>query len=138
MKVCVTASGSGLDAPLDPRFGRCAYFVIVDLETMDAESIANTSASSSSGAGIQAAQTVANAGAEILITGNLGPNAAQSLAAAGVKTFLDQTGNVRDAVERYKRGELKELSSASVPPHSGMGRGAGGGRGAGRGRGGPQ
>jgi len=134
MKICVTATGPGLEAPADPRFGRCAYFVIVDVDTMVAESISNSSASAASGAGIQAAQTIANAGASALITGNIGPNAAETLKAAGVKVYLASGGTVREAVERFKNGELTETSSASVQPHSGMGRG--GGRGGGRGQGG--
>ncbi|MHC1630790.1 MAG: NifB/NifX family molybdenum-iron cluster-binding protein [Methanotrichaceae archaeon] len=135
MKICVTASGPGLDASLDPRVGRCAYFVIVNTETMTDESISNTSAGAAGGAGIQAAQTIISTGASALITGNAGPNAAQTLSAAGVKIYLDQGGSVRDAVERFKRGELKEISSASAPPHAGMGGGRGMGDG-GRGMGG--
>jgi predicted Fe-Mo cluster-binding NifX family protein len=135
MKVCVTAAGSGLEAPLDPRFGRCANFVIVDTETMEAESISNSSAGAASGAGIQAAQTIANAGASALITGNIGPNAAETLKAAGVKVYLTSGGSVREAVEKLKNGELTETSSASVQAHAGMGAGAGMGRGGGRGGG---
>ncbi len=135
MKVCVTAAGSGLEAPMDPRFGRCAYFVIVDTEAMEAESISNSSASAASGAGIGAAQTIANAGAGALITGNIGPNAAETLKAAGVKVYLSHGGSVREAVERLKNGELSETSSASVQAHSGMGAGSGMGRGGGRGGG---
>ncbi len=135
MKVCATAAGPGLDAPLDPRFGRCAYFVVVETETMEAESIPNSSASAASGAGIQAAQTIANAGASALITGNIGPNAAETLKAAGVKVYLAPGGSVREVVERFKKGELSETSSASVQAHSGMGPGGGMGRGGGRGTG---
>lgn len=141
MKVCVTATGPGVEAPMDPRFGRCAYFVIVDVDSMLAESISNSSASAASGAGIQAAQTIANAGAAALITGNIGPNAAETLKAAGVKVYLASGGSVREVLERFKNGELPETSSASVQPHSGMGGGMGrgggrGGRGGGRGQGG--
>ena len=136
MKVCVTASGPGLDAALDPRVGRCPYFVMVDTETMEAESIPNTSAGAAGGAGIQAAQTIASAGAKSLITGRMGPNAAQTLSVAGVKVYSDLGGSVREAVERFKRGELEEISSASAPPHAGMGGRGGGGMGRGGGRGG--
>lgn len=133
MKVCVTAAGPGLEASLDPRFGRCAYFVVVETETMEAESIPNSSAAS--GAGIGAAQTIANAGAGALITGNIGPNAAETLKAAGVKVYLATGGGVKGALERFKNGELSEASSASVQAHSGMGTGRGMGRGGGRGGG---
>lgn len=138
MKVCITAGASGLDAPVDPRFGRCPFFVLVDLDTMAVESVANQSAMASGGAGIQAAQAVAELGAKALITGNMGPNAHATLSAAGIEIYQHAGGRVKDAVEKFKRGELSKLSSASVPAHGGMGRGGPGGgmsRG-GRGRGG--
>ena len=75
MKICVTSSGDNLDAQLDPRFGRCAYLMIVDSETMQFEAVPNSAAGVTGGAGIQAAQTIANKGAKALITGNVGPNA---------------------------------------------------------------
>lgn len=136
MKICITAGAPGLDAPLDPRVGRCAYFVIVETDSMEeVESISNTSAGAAGGAGIQAAQTIANTGASALITGNVGPNAVHTLSAAGVKIYLDQGGTVREVAERFKQGELKEISSASAPPHAGMGGGQGTGRGGGGGGG---
>mgnify|MGYP002683211621 CR=1 FL=1 len=63
MKICVTAGASGLDAPMDPRFGRCPFFVVVDLDSMSEISISNANVNARSGAGIQAAQEVARQGA---------------------------------------------------------------------------
>ena len=54
MKICITANGEGLDSEVDPRFGRCSYFVIYDPETRSVESISNSSAVASGGAGIKA------------------------------------------------------------------------------------
>jgi predicted Fe-Mo cluster-binding NifX family protein len=125
MKICVTATADGLDAQIDPKFGRCPYFVIVDSETMEFEAIPNIASGSMSGAGIQAAQTVASKGVKVLITGNVGPNAFQALSAAGIKVVIGAFGNVREVVEKYKRGELKETGSPTVRGHFGMGRGRG-------------
>ncbi len=130
MKICVSTMTNSLDAPVDPRFGRCHYFVIVDSETLQFEAIPNTASSAMSGAGIQAAQTIVSKGVQVLITGNVGPNAFQALSAAGIKIVTGASGTVREVVERYKRGELKETSSPTVRGHFGMG--AGGGRGWGR------
>jgi predicted Fe-Mo cluster-binding NifX family protein len=63
MKVCVTAGAEGLDAPIDPRFGRCPFFVLVDKESAAAESVPNTSTSAAGGAVIQAAQMLVSLGA---------------------------------------------------------------------------
>jgi predicted Fe-Mo cluster-binding NifX family protein len=144
MKICVTACASGLDAPMDPRFGRCPFFVVVDLDSMSEDSIPNSNATESSGAGIQAAQEIAKQGVSALITGNIGPNAMQTLSAAKIDVYQHQGGgSVRDVVKKFQSGELMKISSASVPVHAGMGQGKGrgrgvGGRGAGTGKGGGQ
>jgi predicted Fe-Mo cluster-binding NifX family protein len=128
MKICVTATAASLDAQIDPRFGRCAYFVIVDSETMRFEAVPNMAAGVSGGAGIQAAQTIANKGVKLLITGNVGPKAFQALSAAGIEVVTGAFGSVREAVEKFKRGELEKTGAPTVGGHFGMG-GRGGGRG---------
>ena len=135
MKIAVSSSGDKLDAQVDPRFGRCQYFIIVDPDTMEFDAVSNESAMASGGAGIQAAQNVANMGAEIVITGNVGPNAFQTLNAAGIKIVTGAAGTIQDVIEKYKNGELKETEAANVNSHFGMGGGRGMGRGGGGGRG---
>jgi len=122
MKVVITSKSNYLESEVDPRFGRCNYFSIIDIDTMNFESISNESAMASGGAGIQAAQTIAKTGAEIVLTGNMGPNAFQTLSAAGIKVFIGASGKIIDAIEKYKTGELKEAESPNVSSHSGMGR----------------
>ena len=128
MKLCITAVSGSLDAQIDPRFGRCSYFLIVNSETMESQAIPNESFNAAHGAGIQAAQTVANSGAKVVITGNVGPNAFRVLSAAGIKIVTGASGNVRDAVEKYKKGQLQEIGSPTVSGHFGMGRRRGQGR----------
>ena len=128
MKICVTASSGSLDAPVDPRFGRCQYFVIVYSDTMDFEAMPNMGIDTMGGAGIKAAQTVANKGVEVVITGHVGPNAFQTLSAAGIKVITGAFGTVRDVIEMYKSGQLKATSGATVGEHFGMGMGNRGGR----------
>jgi len=129
LKIAVSASSGGLDATVDPRFGRCPYFVIVDTETMHSEVVPNESGSMAHGAGIQAAQTVVGQGVQVVLTGNIGPNAYQALSVAGIKIVTGVTGTVREAITSYKKGRLKETSSPSVGGHFGIGRGRGTGRG---------
>ena len=128
MKICVTAVAIGLNAQVDPRFGRCPYFVIVDSETMKFEAVPNTASGAMMGAGIQAAQTVASKGVKVLITGNVGPNAFQALSAAGIKVVIGAIGTVREVIEKYKKGKLKETGAPTVRGHYGRGMGRGGGR----------
>ena len=129
MRIAVSSGSGSLDAAVDPRFGRCPYFVIVDTQTMQSEVVPNESGNMAHGAGIQAAQTVVGQGVQVVLTGNVGPNAYQALSAAGIKIVTGVTGTVREAIMRHKKGELKETSSPSVGGHFGVGRGRGMGRG---------
>ena len=136
MKIAVSATGPTLDAEVDPRFGRCQYFIIADTETPDFEAINNASAMSSGGAGISAAQMIADKGVEAVLTGNCGPNAYQVLSPAGIKVITGVSGKVKDVIESYRAGRFKESSQPNVPGHFGMGGGSGmGGGGFGRGGG---
>jgi len=120
MKIGVSSTGENLDANVDQRFGRCKYFLIVDTESMEFEVLSNENAMASGGAGIQAAQTIAKTGAEIVVTGNVGPNAFQTLSAAGMKIVTGASGTIKESIEKYKKGELKETEAPNVGSHSGM------------------
>jgi predicted Fe-Mo cluster-binding NifX family protein len=125
MKIAVTTSGQNLDSQLDPRFGRCAYYLVVDSDDMNFEVYPNESATLGGGAGIQAAQFLASKGVQAVITGNCGPNAVQTLSAAGIELFAGHSGIAREVVMEFKKGEFKSTSEANVTSHSGMGPGAG-------------
>ena len=128
MKICVSASSGSLDANVDSRFGRCPYFVVVDSETMEFTAVSNDSTYAAHGAGIQAAQTVTNMGVKVVITGNVGPNAFNVLSATGIKIVTGASGSVKDAVEKYKSGQLREVGNPTVGGHFGMGKGLNKGR----------
>jgi predicted Fe-Mo cluster-binding NifX family protein len=129
MKIAISSTGKDLNSQIDPRFGRCQYFLFVDSDTMEFEAAENEGLMASGGAGVQAAQFIAQKGAGALITGNLGPNAASALSASGIKVYLVPEGTVKEVTETYKSGTLKEVSGSTVPPHFGMGGGRGmGGR----------
>jgi len=139
MKIAVSATAPHLDTDLDPRFGRCQYLLIVDSESRDFQALENPAVMAPGGAGMQVAELVANKGVDAVITGNCGPNAYQVLSAAGIDVFVGASGSVREAVEAYRRGDLRATPGPSVGPYSGigpgMGRGMGSGGGMGSGRG---
>ena len=122
MKIAISATTPDLSAKVDPRFGRCQYFVIVDPDSMEFEGIENSSASAGGGAGIAAAQMVVGKEVEAVLTGNCGPNAFSVLEAAGIKVMTGVSGGIQEAVESYKAGKYNAISQANVSPHSGMGR----------------
>lgn len=134
MKICVTASGEGLDSEMDPRFGRCSYFLIYDSETKSVESISNISVTASGGAGIKAAEAVTNAGVNVLLTGSVGPNAFSIFTEVGIDIQIGAKGTVREAIKQYEAGELESIRSPNSAPHAGMKKGSGMGKGEGRGR----
>jgi predicted Fe-Mo cluster-binding NifX family protein len=119
MKICITSKGDTLESQVDPRFGRCAHFIIVDPETRDFECIANTAAGSGGGAGIQAGQLVSEKGVKAVLTGNVGPNAFQTLKAAGIDIITGAGGTVAGAIARYIKGELTPSKAATVDSHFG-------------------
>jgi predicted Fe-Mo cluster-binding NifX family protein len=135
MKIAVSSTGPDLDAQVDPRFGRAQYLLVVDTDTLEFEALQNPNVAAGGGAGIQTAQMIAAKGAQAVLTGNCGPNAFQTLSAAGIAVHVGATGTVREVVERFKRGEFQATAGPSVPGHFGLGMGAAPGAGFGRGMG---
>jgi predicted Fe-Mo cluster-binding NifX family protein len=123
MKIVVSSTANNLEAQVDPRFGRCAYLIVVDSETMKFEAIANVASEAGGGAGIQTAQLIADKGAKTVITGNVGPNAFKALSAAGIEIITGATGTVLEVVEKFKRGEYSRTGAPTVGEHFGSKKG---------------
>jgi predicted Fe-Mo cluster-binding NifX family protein len=120
MKICITSHGNTLESQVDPRFGRCAFFIVVDTDTMEFEAIENNQAQAMGGAGVQSGKIVSEKGVEVLLTGNVGPNAYQTLQASGVNIITGISGLVQEAIEKYKNRESKPINEPSVESHFGM------------------
>ncbi|OPX18642.1 hypothetical protein BXT86_00010 [candidate division WOR-3 bacterium 4484_100] len=120
MKIAISSTGKELSSMVDPRFGRCPYFIILDPDTMEYEAIDNPNVSAMGGAGIQTAQMIANKGVHTVLTGSCGPNAFQTLGAAGVQVIVGVSGQVEEAVQRYKQGQYKPTPGPNVGSHTGM------------------
>ncbi len=135
MQIAISAAEPSLDAEIDPRFGRCQYFIVVDPDTLEFETLENTNQMASGGAGIASAQLVASKAVQTVLTGNCGPNAYQTLDAAGIEVITGVFGKVRDAIEGYKSGRFQPTSGPTVDAHFGMGGGGGTVMGGGMGRG---
>jgi predicted DNA-binding protein (UPF0251 family)/predicted Fe-Mo cluster-binding NifX family protein len=128
-KIGISAATPNMEADIDPRFGRCRYFLIVDPETMAFETLENSGAADGGGAGIATAKSLAGKDIEAIITGNCGPNAFNALTAAGIKVITGVSGTVEDAVKNYKAGELKASYKPNVAGHFGTSsKGKGSGR----------
>jgi predicted Fe-Mo cluster-binding NifX family protein len=104
MRIAITAQGKELTAPVDPRFGRCSFFILWDSSNQQYTAYANESAASS-GAGINSAQFVIDKGVQVVITGETGPRAAQVLQGAGVKVHITRAATVQEAIEEFRKAD---------------------------------
>lgn len=118
MRIAITSTGKDLDAQVDPRFGRAAYIIVVDTDTLDFEVIDNAENKNAfKGAGIKAAAAICDKDAQVLITGFCGPNAFKTLDSAGVKVANDASGTVRSTVEDYKADKFTFADSPNTEGH---------------------
>jgi predicted Fe-Mo cluster-binding NifX family protein len=118
MRIAVTATAADLQAPVDQRFGRARYLLVVDLETSATEVHDNeVNLNAVQGAGIQSAQNVARLGVEAILTGHLGPNAHRALAAAGIAAYTGLSGTATQAIEEFRSGRLTPVVSPDVEGH---------------------
>ncbi|MFO7752913.1 MAG: NifB/NifX family molybdenum-iron cluster-binding protein [Desulfobacteraceae bacterium] len=118
MKIAVTSKGKDLDSDLDPRFGRASYILVIDTDTFEYEVIDNSeNANAFKGAGIQAAASVSDKKAQVLLTGFCGPNAFKTLNAAGVRIADNAKGTVKEAVQDFLDGKIKYAASPNTDGH---------------------
>ena len=118
MKIAITSKGRDLEAQVDPRFGRASYIIVVDTDTREFEVIDNeTNKNAFKGAGIQAAASISDKGAKVLLTGFCGPNAFKTLDAAGIKVANDADGTISEVIEHFNAGKFKYADGANVDGH---------------------
>jgi predicted Fe-Mo cluster-binding NifX family protein len=120
MKICISSLGNNIESEVDPRFGRCQYFIIYDTDKDSSESVKNENVMTRGGAGIQSAQLIAEKEAEVVLTGNVGPNAHQTLEAAGIKVITGVVGKIKEVIEKFKKGEYRSTENPNVDAKFGM------------------
>ena len=120
MKIAISSSGNDQSAQVDPRFGRCQYFIVIDTESGETNPVANAAQFAGGGAGIQAAQTVADQDVETVLTGNIGPNAHRALQAANITVVTGVSGTVAEALKAFLEGKYRATEGPTVEPHFGM------------------
>lgn len=118
MKIAVTSKGRDLDSQVDPRFGRAAYILVIDTDTLEYEVVDNSeNAKAFKGAGIQAAAGISDKKAEALLTGFCGPNAFKTLNAAGIRIADNAEGTVKEAVQAFLDGKLTYADAPNTDGH---------------------
>lgn len=112
MKILLTATSPNIEAKIDPRFGRGAYLIVVETDTLEWQARPNPGVNASGGAGTQAAQIAADQQVAAVISGDFGPNAYNALQAAGIAMYLyGASTTVREAIEHYKAGKLESVQA---------------------------
>ncbi len=122
MKIAISSTGKSLESEIDARFGRCPYFLIVDVdnkEIKNAKAIENTAAGQMGGAGITAAEIVANEKVNAVITANLGPRAFSVFGQFGIKVYQGR-GKIKDVIREFIEGKLIEMINSTGPMRAGF------------------
>ncbi len=122
MKIAISSIGKTMDSEVDARFGRCNYFLIVEIEDKkikNVKAIENTAKAQMGGAGIIAGEIVANEKVDAVITTNLGPRAFSVFEQFGIKSYFGE-GKIKDVVKDFIEGKSKELTDATGPQHAGL------------------
>ncbi|HOP08958.1 MAG TPA: NifB/NifX family molybdenum-iron cluster-binding protein [Candidatus Methanofastidiosa archaeon] len=120
MKIAFSTSGSTKEDEIDPRFGRCNNFIVYDEDNGTFETFQNEGSLSSGGAGIKAAQTIIDRGVDVVITGNVGPNAFSAMSAAGIEVHVGASGKISGALDKFRSGAMNSRTDTpTVGSHHG-------------------
>ncbi len=120
MKICISSTGKDLNSQIDPRFGRCAYFMIIQTDDMSFDVFENEYKSLGGGAGIQSAGFIHSKGVKTVLTGNCGPNAMNVFSESNIPVVTGQAGVIKDVLEKFKRGELTPSVHPTVNEKAGV------------------
>jgi predicted Fe-Mo cluster-binding NifX family protein len=120
MKVAIPSSGQDLTSPFELRFGRAKWFIVIDADSGRWKACSNeTNLQAAQGAGIQAAQNLADLNVHAVVAANVGPKAFKTLKAAGIEIYLGKAQTVEEALRLYHEGGLEEAKDANVESHWG-------------------
>ena len=118
MKVAISTTSGGLEDKVSEVFGRAESFTIVEVENgeiKNVEVVKNEFAEKEGGVGVSVSQFLVDKGVEVVLTENIGPNALTVLNSAGVKVYRAGGLSVKEAIEKFLKGELEQITSPSEP-----------------------
>lgn len=109
MKIAISANGKTNESNLDVRFGRCEYFQIHDTKNKEVKILENEGKLSNAGAGIVASNQLVDEKVDVIITGNLGPNALEIIEKAEIKAYKCENISITSVLEKYNNKQLEEI-----------------------------
>jgi predicted Fe-Mo cluster-binding NifX family protein len=109
MKIAIPVNEQSMDSEVCPSFGRTPYFLLYNSVTKESSYLNNEAAASQGGAGIRAAQAIADQGVKSLITPRCGENAVEVLKKAEVFVYRAVPGTARENIEAHLKNQLSLL-----------------------------
>jgi predicted Fe-Mo cluster-binding NifX family protein len=109
MRIAISAeSKDGLDSPVSHHFGRCPFFVLVDVEGLEIKAVTSVEnpfyAAHSPG---QVPGFIKSQRANVMLAGGMGRRAVSFFQQYGIETATGASSTVRQAVQGYLGGELR-------------------------------
>ena len=111
MKIAISSTNKNIESNVSDVFGRCPYFIIAEIKDGKierTEAIKNKSADQTGGAGISAAQLMAEKDINVVITGNVGPRALDVLKQFNIDIYSGE-GIVKDILQDFIDKKLKKI-----------------------------
>ena len=118
MKIVMPVDGNKMESTVCVSFGRTPYFMVYNTESKEADFFENVAAQSQGGAGIMAAQIVADTKADVLLTPRCGQNAADVIVASGMKMYKTISNSIVESLAAFENGELSELKEIHAGFHN--------------------
>ncbi len=109
MRIAISADNSdGLESVVSPHFGRCPYFVLVDMDGQDVTAISAVDnpyyGNHRPG---QVPGFIDSYGVNVMLTGGMGHRAIMFFEQFGIQPVTGAAGTVRQSLERYLGGALQ-------------------------------
>lgn len=111
MKIAISSTGKTLDDNVDVRFGRCSYFLIVEIKNKkvkNVEAVENTAKEQMGGAGISAAKLVVEKDVSVVITGDVGPRALDVLKQFNIELY-NGAGLIKEVLQKFIDNKLERI-----------------------------
>jgi len=108
MKIAVSSTGKNLTDSVSEVFARCPYFIIAEIENQEIkrfEAMKNESENQMGGAGISAAQLMAEKNINAVITKNVGPRALDVLKQFNIGIYYGD-GAIKKVLQEFIDGKL--------------------------------
>mgnify|MGYP005839875093 CR=1 FL=1 len=122
MRIAVSAdSANGLNSRVSPHFGRCPFFVLVDIDEdgtiRNVTSVANPCYGNHAPGQVPA--FINSQGVNVMVSGGMGAGAISFFNQYGIGVATGASGTVADAIEAYFDGALSADAVCSHDHHAG-------------------